>query len=901
MTLAPGSRLGPYEITAKLGAGGMGEVWRARDERLGRDVALKVLPEAFTADPDRLARFEREARVLASLNHPHIAQVYGLETSGATRALVLELVEGPTLAERLELGAPPLEESLAIARQIAEALEEAHEKGIVHRDLKPQNVKESVDGKVKVLDFGLAKAVDPGAVASGSATASPALMNSPTLTATGTQLGMILGTAAYMAPEQAAGKSVDRRADIWAFGVILWEMLSGRRLFEGETVPETLGAVFRQEVAFDALPAAVPAAVRRLVERCLVRDPKRRLRDIGEARIVLADRPDEPAASIRERPGAPALPGSRRALPWLLAASAAALALVLALRAPAPEPPPPAIALGISLPAGFVLARDEAPVLDVSPDGGTVVFVADGPKGHRIFRRRLDRVEVEPIEGTTGALHPFFSPDGRWIGFYADSQIQKVPFEGGAPTPIARVNAYRGATWCEGGWIVFTPAYAKGLYKVRDTGGTVEELTVVDPKRKERTHRWPSAVPGTPWVLYTVGISTSPSFYDDSRIDAVRLDTGERKTVYEGGAWMARFAPPGDLLLQRRTSLTAMAFDARSAEVRGPQRSLIEGIGGEASSGAGYFAAGAGGTLAYVPGEALSTESTVALVDLEGNEELLPLPQKTFWYPRLSPDGRTLAIDVGSGQGTDDDLWLFDFAGSRFSRFTFKPASLVPVWSPDGRWLAYAASGGDRETSVFRKRVDGVGDEELLWNAADVVLPTSWRPDGGALAVTNSTGEINSYLVDLAGGEPAVIADAPESQWGMDFSPDGRHVAYTSTETDVDEIFVSTHPDGRGKWQVSIDGGSQPAWSRDGRRLYFVHDDAIWAVEIEAGAGSFRAGAPVEILRGPYVLRSAPIRNWDIGPDGRFVFVRRRTDVVAPKQLEVVVGWRRGGEGGRPG
>ncbi len=887
MSLTLGTRLGPYEITAKLGEGGMGEVWRARDFHLGREVALKVLPEGFTADPERAARFEREAKLLASLNHPNIAQVFGLEAvPDGTRALVMELVEGPTLAERMARGALSVEECCAIAGQIAEALEEAHERGIVHRDLKPQNVKAPLEGRVKVLDFGLAKALDPTTGKGSSPSASPILMNSPTLTAAGTQLGMILGTAAYMAPEQAAGKSVDRRADIWAFGVILWEMLSGRRLFDGETVPETLGAVFRQEVSFDALPPTLPGAVRRLVERCLERDPKLRLRDIGEARIVLAGRlaPDGSAPAGLAK----AAPAWRRALPWTLAALAAASALALALRPQVPRAPLPPVAFGVTLPPGHVLARDEAPVLDVSPDGRTLVFVADGPNGHQLFRRRLERVEVEPIEGTTGALQPFFSPDGRWVGFYADSKIQKVALAGGAPVQITTVNAYRGATWSEGGWIVFTPSYSRGLFRVRDTGGEPEELTRVDSERKERTHRWPSALPGSPWVVYTVGVSTSPSYYDDSRIDAVRVDTGERKTLHQG-AWMARFAPPGELLFQRRTSVTAVAFDPLAAEIRGPERSVLEGVGGEASSGAGYVAAGGGGTLAYVPAEALSSETGIVLVGEGGEEEALALPKRTFWYPRFSPDGKTLALDAGSGQGTDDDIWLFDLPGSRLSRFTFTPASLAPVWSPDGRWLAYAASGGDRETSVFRKRFDGVGEEERLWNAGDVVLPSSWRPDGMAIAVTNSTGEINSFLVGMAGGEPPLLADAPESQWGVVFAPDGRHIAYTSTETNVDEIFVSTYPEGRGKWQVSIDGGQQPVWSRDGRRLFFIHDDAIWAVEIDVDEG-FRAGTPAEILRGPFILRTAPIRNYDVGPDGRFALVRRRTDVVAARQLEVVIG-----------
>ena len=809
----------------------------------------------------------------------------------------MELVEGPTLAERLEAGAFSITESLSTALQIAQALEEAHDKGIIHRDLKPQNVKASGEGKVKVLDFGLAKAMDAGgaaAVAAADLARSPTLMNSPTLTAVhGTQLGVILGTAAYMSPEQAAGKAVDRRADIWAFGVVLWEMLTGRRLFEAESVAETLGAVFRQPIDLDALPASTSPAVRRLVERCLERDPRLRLRDIGEARIALAQAQAAGPADAQLQPRAAATAGWKRALPWVLVALAAAVALtaigLARTRRPAKTEPRPLIAIGVELPAGFVLAADEAPVLDLSRDGRILVFEANGPSGRQLFRRSLDRTGVEPIEGTAGAVQPFLSPDARWVGFNAGSRMKKVPLAGGAAVDLANVNAYRGATWVEGGWVVYTATYSSGLLKVREAGGNPEPVTELDPERKERTHRWPSAVPGTPWVLFTVGISKSPSFYDDARIDAVRLDTGERKTVY-AGAWMARFAPPATLLVQRRSSLLALPFDPVRAEVKGEERTVVEGIGGEPSSGAGYFAAGEGSILAYVPAEALATEKSIALVEPHGGETILPLPPKNYWYPHLSPDGRTLALDIGSGQGTDDDIWLYELAAQRLSRFTFTPASLWPVWSPDGRWIFFGGANGGRDATVFRKRADGVGAEEPYWKGTDIVLPTDWTPDGKALAVTNSTGEIDSYLISNDGKQSRELVAAPGTQWGVSFSPDGRFLAYTSTETGVEEVFVSSYPEGTGKWQVSVDGGQQPLFSRDGRQLYFMQSDALWAVDVDTRDG-FRVGTPQEILRGPYILRTAPFRNYDVGADGRFVLVRRRTDVTAPRQLELLVGW----------
>jgi len=871
----------------------MGEVYRATDTKLKRDVAIKVLPAAFTEDKERLARFEREAQVLAQLHHPNIASIFGLEESGGTRALVMELVEGPTLADRLSSGPLPLAESLAVARQIAEALEEAHEKGIVHRDLKPQNIKASVDGKVKVLDFGLAKAMDPVGATSGSASQ---LAQSPTLTFGATQMGMILGTAGYMSPEQASGKTVDRRADIWAFGVVLWEMLSGQRLFEAETVPETLGAVFRQEIDFDALPATTPPAVRRLVERCLERDPKLRLRDIGEARIALVDPARALSVSATRaqpevRPAGEA--GWRRALPWLLIALGLAVAgpwlARLRPRAAAETPTARLVAVAVGAPAGHTLSGSEAPILDLARDGSAVVFEAEGPEGRSLYLRRLDRTEVSAIPGTEGATQPFFSPDGRSVGFMASGRIRKVSLAGGTVADVTNVNAYRGATWTDGGWIVFTSAYSAGLSRVRETGGRVEPLTQLDSTAGERTHRWPSAIPGTPWVLFTVGVSASPNFYDDSRIAAVNLDTGERKTVYEG-AWMARVAPPSTLLLQRGAGLVALQFDAARAERRGDERTVLDNVGGEPSSGAGYFAAAAGDVLAYVPSNALVDEREVVIVGADGAVEQLPLPQKRYWYPRFSPDGKSLAIDIGSGQGSDDEIWRYDFSTQALSRVTFDPGSALPAWSSDGEWIAYTGGSGTRSRTLFRKRVDGSSGEELVWKGNDVISASDWAPGDRSLVVTDLIGELQIFALSLDRQETRRILAAPGGQWGGSLRPGGGYIAYTSLETGTDEIFVSTYPEERSKWQISTEGGQMAVWTRDGRSVLYVHGDAIWQVDVDLSNG-FRAAAPRELRRGAFVLRTAPFRNFDAGPGGRLAFVRRRTDVPAPRQLEVLVGW----------
>ncbi len=924
--IEPGTRLGAYEVTGEIGAGGMGEVYRAHDSKLKRDVALKVLPEAFASDPERMARFEREAQVLAALNHPHIAAIYGIEESGATRALVMELVEGPTLAERLsgaeaseraglkpapkEAHPLPLKEVLPIARQIAEALEYAHEHGVIHRDLKPANIKLTADDQVKVLDFGLAKAMDTeGSQGSG---ASVDLSHSPTMTLGGTIQGMILGTAGYMAPEQAAGKTVDKRADIWAFGVVLYEMLSGARLFAGDTVPETLARVLEGQIDLDKVPEGTPSAIRRLLARCLERNPKNRLRDIGEARITI----ERTIAGVgagngidplqRDGRGGEGGKGERRsplrrALPWVL--GAIALLAVIAMIAmgligwpgigkQTAKPSTALTAFGVALPRGDLVAGEDTPMVDVSRDGRTIVFEADGPSGRRLFERRIGLVGARPIDGTDGAAQPFLSPDGRWVGFYAGSHIRKVLLSGGPTTELASVNAYRGATWTDSGWVVYTPTYSSPLFKVRDGGGTPEELTKLDPANHERTHRWPSAVAGTPWVLFSVGVSQSPNFYDDSLIDVVNLDTGKRKTIYKG-AWMARFAPPHTLLLQRRGSLFALDFDPKTATVHGPERPVLEDVGGEPSSGAGYFAVGAGGILAYVPSEAVSNEKQVTLVKPGGKETALDLPSKNYWYPRFSPDGKRLALDIGSGQGSDDDIWLYGIASGNLARLTFQPPSALPIWSSDGRWVLYGASRKSGAWTIQRKRADGRGSEQELWMGHDVTTPSAWRPGSDAFAVgdVGAGNQIKSFLVLLPGGTAKPLADAPGTQWGVTFSPDGHYFAYTTTETGIEEIFVSTLPEGQGKWQVSVESGEQPVWSRDGRHIYYVKDDSIWDVDVNTKDG-FHSSAPRKLLTGPYVLRTAPFRNYDVGPDGRFALIRRRTDNVAPSQLQVLVGWQ---------
>jgi len=866
----------------------MGEVYRATDTKLRREVAIKVLPDAFTQDAERLARFEREAQVLAQLHHPHIASIFGLEESSGVRALVMELVEGPTLADRLKDGPLSIEESLSIARQIAEALEEAHEKGIVHRDLKPQNVKAPRDGKVKVLDFGLAKAMDQAATASGSdPSRSPTLINSPTLTSVqGTQLGMILGTAAYMAPEQARGGSIDRRADIWAFGVVLYEMLTGRSLFGADTVSDTLAGVLKSEIDLSKLPAGTPAAVRELLRRCLERNPKNRLRDIGDARLVLAE-------TKHEDDEAPAVASASwtRALPWAVAliAIATAIALGVSRRSDAIPSERPLTAFGVLVPQDYYLPKSDKPLLDLSSDGRTLLFVAEGKARESVLKRTLDRLDASAVPGTEGAQEPRLSPDGRWIAFFADGNLRKIPAEGGTAITLADARAPRGLAWAPDGSIVYSPVYNSGLKRIPATGGAPIDLTKLDPARSERSHRWPQVLPDGRTVIFTVGDMTSPGDYDGAKIDAVNLDTGKRSTLLEG-ARMARYTRAGYLVYQHQETLMAARFDPVQLKLTGPPFTIQERVGGETSSGAGFFAVSDAGVIAVAPRGAIPDERVLVIVDRQGKETELAVPAAPYNLPRFSPDGKTIAVAIGSGASSDDDIYLIEPQAARTQRLTFGQGHGHPLWSRDGRWITYT-KGRSGQVGYASKAADGSGAEALLMASTTMGFADAWFPDGKRIAVTDASESIDIKVLeaDHKTVRP-LFASASAAEFAPAISPDDRYIAYTSTETGNEEVFVESFPPGGGRWQVSTEGGTGPAWSRDGRQLFFASGEAVMAVDVDA-RGVFRPGVPRALFSGPYDLRTPPVRNFDVGPDGRFVMVKRKFLAGVPRQLVLLDGW----------
>ncbi|MEZ5331875.1 MAG: protein kinase [Thermoanaerobaculia bacterium] len=897
MSLAAGSRLGSYEITAKLGEGGMGEVYRARDGKLERDVAIKVLPAGFTEDAERLARFEREAKLLAQLHHPHVASIFGLEESAGVRALVMELVEGPTLAERLAGGALPLEEALGIARQIAEALEEAHGKGIVHRDLKPQNVKAPVDGPVKVLDFGLAKALDPVGSASGSPSASQ-LAASPTLTLGATVQGVLLGTAAYMAPEQAKGAAVDKRADIWAFGVLLWEMLTGGRLFEGDSAAETLAGVLKTEIDLGALPEETPAAIRRLLRRCLERQPKNRLHDIADARIVLDEVLSGRSGEAAERAVAPEAAGAawRRALPWALAVLALAVALAAWLTG-GRSAPPAVLRVDVGAPAGtrFHFQGDFGAPAVLSPDGSTVAFGAVGEeKRTYLWVRSLVTGEARRLEGTAGAAAPFFAPDGSSVGFFADGKMQIVPVAGGGtPRRVADAPNGRGGAWLPDGTIVFAPDFRAPLYRIRSTGGKPEPLTAIDPQRHS-SHRWPVAADGGEAVVY---LAANHEGMKQSEVELrwVRLDGSDDHAVTPSRA--NGVVAGGHLLFLREGTLLAQPLDERRGVLTGEPFVLAQDPLFDASTWRATFTASATRLLYSPAGQA--SGSHLSLFDRAGRP-LEDLTEDAFWGDvSLSPDGLRLV----ASRDQPADLWMLDLERHTTARFTFGEGDeWSAVWSPDGRWVYYAQTdpegGPDR---IVRRAANGGGAAEVVLESQPGValVVTDVTPDGRILLV--QTGEIPFVVhADLGWFDlenPAGIVpwlqEAAVERDGR-FSPDGRWVVYDRDDGSGYQVYVRPWAGGEAqsgeRWQLSTDGGFLPRWSADGSEIVYLEPSLnLSRVAVsEDGRGGLRFGPP-ESLFGTTLVADYP--SFDLSPDGGTLVLNHFGEQQS-EPLRLVLPWK---------
>ena len=871
-----GRQLGPYEITAKLGEGGMGEVFRAHDTKLEREVAIKVLPPAFVEDPERLARFEREAKLLAQLNHPNIAHIYGMEASGEAHALVMELVPGPTLAERLESGSLSLDESLSLARQIAEAVEQAHEKGIIHRDLKPQNVKVTDDGKVKVLDFGLAKAMDPTAAGSG---APSQLAASPTLTLGATVQGVILGTAAYMAPEQAKGFAVDRRADVWAFGVVLYEMLTGVSPFVGDSVPDTLARVLQRDVDFTKLPDATPPAIRTLLRRCLERNPKNRLHDIADARIVIDDLLSGRFAS---EPAPAALAPRRSRAPWIVAAAAIVVAVgAFVLARPASRPASDArqvLRVHFVPPDGERLYFGTGRSVAVSPDGTKLVYSIESGVSSELRLRALDSGTSTPIPGTEGATNPFFSPDGRWIAFVANSQLKKVALAGGMPIALADAPFFRGGVWGDDGSIYFVPNLYVPIARVPAGGGPVEPVTRIRSEDGELQHRWPDLVATESVLLYAVGLGGD---WDQAAIVAERLGTEERRVVVQGGT-NPRFVAPGALVYARAGGLYAVAFDPRTLSVAG---SPVEVAGNVALDqlGSAEMDVARSGLLATVPADSVANVTAVSWVDREGEGRPLPLPPANYVYVRISPTGDRAAVSVGNG------LAILDLGRLALTRLTLAKRAEAPVWANDGRRLYFGYEEG-KSYQIFAKAADDSGAPELVIPSDLQQDPYDISRDGSSLLVQRlADGGLNELaVVDLR--EPkrearVLFGSLHLADSSAAFSPDDRWVVYSSEESGRSEIYVRPASGEERKWQVSVDGGTFPVWSPSGDEIFFLRGARMMAAPVAERGDQIVIGEP------RVQFENHRIRAFDVSRDGRRFLVAEDPDPEAQSRLDLVLHW----------
>jgi hypothetical protein len=901
LALTPGTRLGVYEVTEQIGAGGMGEVYRATDTKLKRQVAIKILPPSVAADADRLARFQREAEVLASLNHPNIAAIYGLEDSGGMTALVMELVEGEDLSQRLARGAMPIDEALLIAKQIADALEAAHEQGIIHRDLKPANIKVRADGTVKVLDFGLAKAMDPTGASSTNA------MNSPTLSMHATQAGIILGTAAYMSPEQAAGKAVDKRSDLWAFGVVLLEMLSGRHVFEGETVSHVLASVLKDQPNFAPLPANTPLSIRRLLRRCLEKDRKRRIADASDARLEIED---ALTASV-DGAAAPAL-ASRwiRLLPWSVAALALALGGALALRGVARDPSATLYA-SIDVPADSVLGEDDGLVslplhtpMVFTPDGRSLIIQAARAGKPQLFLRSLDRPDARPIAGTDDGRVPFVSPDGKWVGFFASGEIRKVPIEGGEALTICSLNGRLGpdgAAWGVGDVILFGDDAARRIMRVSAAGGKPVPATAQAPGA--RRHVTPFFLPDGRRFLFADVSATDAS---DARLMVQDVDGGGARLILSS-ATDGRLLPGGQLAFMRLGTMMTAPFDLTRAATRGDavvamrdvMQSGLRVRAGANNTGAGMFAVSSLGTLAVVRGGVAGGEDArLVWVTRDGRvssaEPTSGAPAGGRLVPRISPDRSRALVTVITP--TRWELWFADWARNVWTPCTdckSTMAQLAKAWSTDGRHLLLDTAAD----TLAEHTIDGSESDRVLVREPNRILQAGeWLADGrivylsGAGDDSPTAPEIKLLDIGATTGHSMVTGTAPA------VSPNGRWLAYTTTQTGQSNVVVQAFPGPGPRTQISAGGGRDPAWSADGRTLYYLkalpdaQGTAIFAVDLALTA-ALSAGAPHELFRhGGQTCAS--VRCFDISADGRFLF-RDRGDAkrASVTRMDLVLNW----------
>jgi len=885
--LNPGTKLGSYEVVSQIGAGGMGEVYRARDTRLDRIVAIKVLPTHLADRPDLRERFEREARTIASLNHPHICTLHDIGRQDGIDYLVLEYLEGETLATRLLKGPLPIELVLQFAIEVADALDKAQRKGITHRDLKPGNIMVTKAG-TKLLDFGLAKLRQEAAPATPLSQL-PTAANKDAVT----QQGTILGTLQYMAPEQLEGKTeeIDARTDLFAFGTVVYEMATGKKAFEGKSQASVIGAIMKEDPPpISSLQPMTPPALDRVVKKCLAKERDDRWQSAKDLTDELkwitgagseASKAALPAATASQQRKIPV------AVAGLVAATVAVITgLAIWLLKPAPpSSPEPVSRFTITLPPGDRLGASDNQFLALSPDGRRLAYVATRGSAQQLFLRGIESLEATPIPGTEGANAPFFSPDGQWVAFFAESKLKKVPIAGGPPVTLAATAGANipGGTWGPDGNIIFANGNLADLAQVSEAGGTPKQLTTLDIAKGEIAERWPSLLPGGKAVLFTGfgGVNSAGNL----EVSVAVLGTAERHSLIPGGT-QSTYAPTGHLVYVQGGTLMAVPFDSRRLQVAGPSFPILEGVMRSGATGGVYqYAISTNGTLAYVAGQNQDDRQMV-WVDRRGKEELLAAPPRVYGYPRLSPDGRRIAV------GIEGQIWMYDLARGTLTRLTFQGINANSAWTPDGKRLAFQSSNGG-PLNLSLQPADGSGAPERLTNREVRQAPSSFSPDGQLLAFVETTPNtgMDIWILRMSDRKAQPFLQTPANEGGPQFSPDGRWLAYSSNESGRTEIYVQPYPGPGGKWQISNDGGAEPMWNPNGRELFYRNGNKMMAVDVSVQP-TFTPGNPRVLFEGQYLPTGAALPYYSVTPDGqRFLMVKASEQEQAATQINIVLNW----------
>jgi len=896
MTLSPGTRLGRYEIRLMIGAGGMGEVYRARDEKLSRDVAIKVLPSDLSTNAERLGRFEQEAQAAGALNHPNILAVYDIGMHNGAPYVVSELLEGETLRETLSQRSLGPRKATEYATQLAQGLSAAHDTGIIHRDLKPDNIFITKDDRLKILDFGLAKLVQTND--------SDVQTDVATLKAY-TNPGTVMGTAGYMSPEQVRGEELDARSDIFSFGSILYEMLTGHRAFRRETSAETMTAILKEEPPeFSLTNSAISQSLERIVRRCLEKQPARRFQSATDLAFAL----EAPSASSGPSPYATSphftetthVTGvsftKRERLAWIAAGvlllMAVGLLLLIFTRSRQPgAASSPVVRYEIATPDKTALNLIRWPSMALSPDGSTVVFVGTTNGTHRLYVRRRDETSIKLINGTEGASSPAFSPDGKWIAFLADRTLKKTTLDGQVTT-VLKVDDSRGITWASEDTLLYSPDAAEGLFLISAEGGEPKRVTKPDTASNERTHRWPQVLPGGKAAIFTVGMLNSPDSYEQAKIHVVNLATGENHMVLQGAS-MARYVPTGHLIFAKGGSLYAVGFDLETLATRGKPELILQGVAGDETTGVVHFSIADNGTLAYIPGSPGANMRRIVWVDRSGKVQPVNVEPAQYNDVRLSPDSSRAAVLVGSsGAG---DVWVYDLTRATSTRLTFNGRNATPIWSRDGKSIYYVemdptAAG---KSLVTRKPADGSREAQTLVSLDGTAYIKALMPDEDSGIFDYQRSTSNGNIVQSKLGEGATLTELINTgfaEFGAALSPDGRWLAYQSNESDRSEIYVRDMSGVGGRWQISTGGGEEPRWSNDGRELYYRNGNLLMSVAISTRP-SFQASTPTNLFGGIFDLRTNTGITYDVDPKGnRFLMIRPAEESTAPSVM-IVLNW----------